>query len=95
MANYQINPGPAQEVADELAVATGRLKTSLETLDRPVQAFTQANHGQAPLAYQDAQALWNQGQTEMNQALVVGRQRLEEIIHGYVLGDRKGVSFFA
>jgi uncharacterized protein YukE len=94
MANYSINPAAAQEVEQELVTVTNQLESSLATLQASVQRFTLANNGNAPDAYAGAQQLWNQGQSDMNQALTVGQQRLQEITNNYVAGDNKGAAIF-
>jgi uncharacterized protein YukE len=95
MANYSINPQAAQEAEDDMGSATTQLNSSLETLQDAVNRFTVANHGQAPDAYAGAQATWSQGQTEINQALALGQQRLQAIIANYVSGDNRGAAVFS
>lgn len=94
MANYNINPQSAESVVDEMVSSTKLLQQSLETLQASVNRFTAANNGNAPEAYAGAQAMWNQGQQEMQQSLNVGLLRLQQIIDGYVRGDRQGASLF-
>ncbi|MEU4641878.1 WXG100 family type VII secretion target [Micromonospora sp. NPDC023814] len=95
MANYSINPGAVQNVADEMARETRQLDQSLATLQVSVGRFTEANNGQAPEAYKAAQALWNQGQQEMRVALSVGQARLQEINMNYQHGDNRGAAIFS
>ncbi|MFI0793784.1 WXG100 family type VII secretion target [Micromonospora rubida] len=94
MANYSINPAAAADVVQELVAVTRRLESSLNTLMDSVQRFTAANDGQAPTTYAAAQGQWNQGQGEMQAALLVGQDRLQEIIHAYVSGDNRGAAVF-
>lgn len=94
MASYSISPDGVEEVALELAGATRRLATSLECLQSAVQRFLQANSGQTLDAYATAQHAWTQGQSEMRRALLLGQQRLEEIVHAYVAADTKGAGVF-
>lgn len=94
MANYAINPAAVHNVAEEMRRETSDLDRSLENLQQHVQRFIQANNGQAPEAYAQAQQLWNQGQQEMRQALALGQARLLEIVQNYVLGDNKGAAIF-
>ncbi|WP_432990135.1 WXG100 family type VII secretion target [Dactylosporangium sp. CA-233914] len=95
MANYSVNPAGMQAVESELTQVTQQLDTSLSTLQASVQRFTAANNGQAPDAYARAQALWDQGQREMHQALTLGQQRLGEITNNYVSGDNRGAAVFS
>jgi len=94
MANYSVNPAGLQDVESELTTVTQQLDTSLSTLQGAVQRFTAANNGQAPDAYLRAQALWDQGQREMHQALRAGQQRLQEITNNYISGDNRGAAVF-
>ena len=94
MVSYRISPAVAQDVAQELDVATRRLATSLEYLQKGVQGFSQANSGQTLEAFTTAQHTWTQGHNEMSQALVQLQQRLQEIVHTYVATDTKGAAVF-
>ncbi|CAO5147345.1 ESAT-6 family protein [Frankia sp. AiPs1] len=94
MATYQFSPNGALDTASELEFVNTKLENSLSDLVAKVNAFTAANSGQAPENYGLAQIQWNKGQTEMNAALALGKQRLEEIHNEYVLGDNRGASVF-
>lgn len=94
MANYNINPAAVQGIQSELTAATGRLDSSLSTLQASVQQFVVANDGQAPAAYTQAQMLWEQGQKEMHAALSKGNVRLADINDRYMYGDRRGAAVF-
>jgi len=95
MANYAITPAAVHTVAEEMRRETGDLDRSLENLQQHVKRFIDANNGQAPDMYAQAQQLWNQGQQEMRQALALGQARLVEIVQNYVLGDNKGAAIFS
>jgi uncharacterized protein YukE len=94
MASYSISTGEAGEVAEELVLATRRLATSLEHLNSAVQRFREANRGQAIEAYAGAQHAWTQGHNEMSQALLLGQQRLQEIVQAYVSADTRSAGIF-
>lgn len=95
MSNYNVNPAAVRGVVDEFTTATAQLNTSLSNLQSSVTRFTAANHGQAPDAYGQAQALWSQGQAEMTDALRQGHVTLTNIVDNYVYGDNKGAAIFA
>ncbi|CAO5234373.1 WXG100 family type VII secretion target [Frankia sp. AgKG'84/4] len=94
MATYQFSPNGALDTADELTFVNSQLEQSLTTLTQKVNAFIAANEGQAPANYSLAQQQWNKGQADMNAALALGRQRLQEIHNEYVLGDGRGANVF-
>ncbi|SNQ46306.1 conserved hypothetical protein [Frankia canadensis] len=94
MATYNFNPNGALDTAAELAFVNTQLEQSLSTLTQKVNAFITANEGQAPANYTLAQQQWNKGQVDMNAALALGKQRLEEIHNEYVLGDNRGANVF-
>ncbi|WP_432842792.1 WXG100 family type VII secretion target [Dactylosporangium sp. CA-092794] len=95
MANYSVNPAGLADVESELTSVTRRLDSSLTTLQGAVQQFTAANNGQAPDAYTQAQALWDQGQRDMHEALRNGQIRLQEITNNYISGDNRGAAVFS
>lgn len=95
MANYSINPQAAEDVVGDMNTATGKLNTSLATLQDSVNKFTVANKGNAPDAYAGAQQVWNQGHEEINKYLALGQQRLQAIIAEYVGGDNRGAGYFS
>lgn len=94
MASYSIRIGEVEEVAQELATATRRLATSLENLNLAAQRFREANRGQAVEAFAAAQHAWTQGHNEMSQALLVGQQRLQTILHSYLSADKNSSAIF-
>jgi uncharacterized protein YukE len=94
MATYEFNPNGALDTADELQFVTQKLENSLSDLMTKVQLFTQANAGNAPDNYTAAQGMWNKGQQDMNASLAVGKVKLEDIHHEYVLGDNRGAAVF-
>jgi WXG100 family type VII secretion target len=94
MASYSIRTGEVEEVVQEFALATRRLATSLENLQSTVQRFCAANQGQAVEAFAAAQHAWTQGHGEMSQALLLGQQRLREIMQSYISADNSSAAIF-
>lgn len=94
MATYQFSPNGALDTAGELQFVTTKLEESLGDLTAKVNLFIAANAGAAPENYTMAQQQWNKGQADMEMSLAVGKQKLEEIHHEYVLGDRRGANVF-
>ena len=95
MANFSIRTTEVEAVVQELADATGRLARSLESLQLAEQRFREANSGRAVEAFTVAQQSWTQGHSEMTQALLLAKQRLQEILNLYLSADNSSAAFFA
>lgn len=93
-ASYLFTPNAALDTSGELETVTQGLNRSLDDLEVKVQQFSAANEGASPANYALAQAKWNKAQVEMNNALIAGRQALDEIHAQYVLADNKGAQAF-
>ncbi|GAA3622134.1 hypothetical protein GCM10022223_43800 [Kineosporia mesophila] len=94
MATYNFSPNAALDTGAELQFVTGQLQAQLEELWGYVQAFLAANQSISRDSYNAAQATWNAGQAEMNQALAKGVAALDNIHAQYVLADNRGASVF-
>jgi uncharacterized protein YukE len=95
MANYNFSPDGALDTRQELISITGRLTNSLADLQQNVQVFMTTNQGDSVTNYGEAQQLWNDGQTEMNQYVTQAANALQNIYEEYMLGDRKGAVVFS
>ncbi|MBN1171981.1 MAG: WXG100 family type VII secretion target [Micromonosporaceae bacterium] len=94
MADFSVNPNGMLDVGDELQQVTRRLNSSLEELDKYVENFKQVNQGDAAIAFTAAQQKWHEGMAQMQSALAVAQQRLNDIHENYLLGDKRGASLF-
>lgn len=94
MSDFSVNPNGMLDVGDELQQITSRLQRSLQELDRYVENFKQVNHGDASIAFTEAQRSWHDGMSQMQASLAAARQRLDSIHQNYLLGDKLAASRF-
>ena len=94
MATYNFSPDGALNAGGELEFVTNKIRESLDALKVAVAQFQAANEGQTVENYGAAQAKWELGQREMDQALVKGRVALDQIAHDYVFTDHRGAQVF-
>lgn len=94
MTDFSVSPNGMLDVGEELQQITSRLNSSLQDLDRSVENFKQVNHGDASIAFAEAQREWHAGMAQMQASLATAQQRLNSIHENYTLGDRRGAALF-
>jgi WXG100 family type VII secretion target len=94
MATYALNPNGLLDTGDELRGITATIRRSTEELDGDVNKFITSNTGAAADAFINARAKWQAGIMEMEAALTVASQRINEIHNTYRLGDARGAALF-
>ena len=94
MASYDIAPNIVYGIVSDITSTSKELDASLVQLEVSVNQFKLENDGQAPDAYATAQTLWNAGHKEMKEALATGALSLEDIVGGYIHGDKQGAAIF-
>ena len=94
MATYSYIPQVGDDGVQALRGVTDKLMASLQALQGSAERFKTANSGHAIDSYDEAQLLWNQGMTEMQDALGVKGQSLARIGENYVSTDAQGAGLF-
>ncbi|XVU26727.1 WXG100 family type VII secretion target [Actinoplanes sp. CA-054009] len=94
MATYSYMPQVGDDGVQALRSVTEKLQASLQTLQGAAERFKAVNSGTAIDSYDEAQILWNQGMTEMQDALGIKGQSLGRIGENYVHTDAAGASLF-
>jgi WXG100 family type VII secretion target len=94
MATYGLNPNGLLDTGEELRGITHSIQNSIDELNSDVGVFISSNTGDAADAFTHAQADWQAGIAQMQAALAVGIQRINEIHDTYKLGDARGAALF-
>jgi WXG100 family type VII secretion target len=92
MASYALDPNGLLDTGEELRGVTNTIQRSVDELNTDVSKFIEANTGSARDAFVKAQQDWQAGIQEMQRALTVGIQRLNDIHDTYRLGDAHGAA---
>ncbi|PYC64865.1 hypothetical protein C7C45_29235 [Micromonospora arborensis] len=94
MANYSVRTSSMDDGATSLQSITEKLAASLEQLEQRASVFKNANSGLAIDGYDQAQQLWSQGMTEMQNALRGHASNLVKINNNYIDTDQRGAGLF-
>ncbi|MFJ8582317.1 WXG100 family type VII secretion target [Micromonospora sp. NPDC093277] len=94
MTNYMADIGGMGDVGTGLRQIYNSLVQSLHALEAAARNYSAANNGAAIDGYGAAQAEWNAGLNEFNNALTVAERSLGHIASGYVTTDERGAARF-
>jgi uncharacterized protein YukE len=94
MATYGLNPNGLLDTGEELRGITNSIQNAVDEMNRDVQVFITSNTGETADSFVTAKADWQAGMAEMQSALGVGIQRLNDIHDTYKLGDAHGAALF-
>lgn len=94
MATYSLNPNGLLDSGAELRGVTASIEAAIGDLNGYVSQFIAANAGNAATSYQTAQTTWNNGLTQMREALDRGAVAIDNIRDNYNIADTQGASLF-
>ena len=94
MATYALNPNGLLDSGAELAGVTRSIDQALDNVNMYVAQYARENAGETANSFNVAKQTWEQGMNEMNQALALGKQKLDGIVENYQLSDVKGAALF-
>lgn len=94
MATYSLNPNGLLDSGAELRGVTASIESAIADLNGYVSQFIAVNAGGAAESYQAAQTTWNNGLTQMQNALNRGATAIDNIRDNYSIADSQGASLF-
>ncbi len=95
MATYTVAPAQVSTVIDEIQSASQRIMQMIETLKGDLNAsLAEWQTPQAKVAYDQAQAKWDQAGQQMPVLLGVMRDTLDGVINDYANAEKVGSGLF-
>ncbi|MEW2445707.1 WXG100 family type VII secretion target [Micromonospora marina] len=94
MTNYLADIAGMDDTGAGLRRIYTGIRQSLAALDASARNYSAQNNGAAIDGYGQAQAEWNAGLEEFNNALTVAERNLGQIAANYVTTDQRGAARF-
>lgn len=94
MTSFSIAIGPANAVRDTMTNINTTMKGRLEDLETTAEKTLHAWEGDAQTRYWECKARWNQAAEATNAAYGSAAAALDNIIYGYLMGDKKAGGFW-
>ncbi|GIF25619.1 WXG100 family type VII secretion target [Actinoplanes tereljensis] len=94
LSGFSVHHNSMLESGDELDAATKKIRATLDNLEAEVARFSNTNSGMSVAAFGEAKLKWDEAATNMNNALALGRQKLEQIHNDYVQADQASAQNF-
>jgi 6 kDa early secretory antigenic target len=94
MQSISVRPEQVIALAGQIRGGASGIRTRLEELESQVGALRASWDGEAQVAYDQAQAQWNQSINRLNELLQQIAGKTEEIAQGYVSTDKSAAGRF-
>ena len=95
MGSISVRPEQVIALAGQIRNGSSGIRTRLDELESKVGALRASWDGEAQVAYDQAQAQWNQSINRLNELLQQIAGKTEEIAQGYVSTDKSAAGRFA
>lgn len=94
MTSISVRPEQVITLAGQIRNGATNIRTRLDELESEVGALRAKWDGEAQVAYDQAQAQWNQSITRLNELLQQIAGKTEEIAQGYTQTDKSAAGRF-
>ena len=95
MQSMSVNPAQVTALAGQIRTGSQNIRSTLDTLEREVNALKGAWSGEALEAYNQAQRSWSTSVTQMQELLTQIAGKTEEIAQQYTQTDSSAAGRFS